>query len=150
MMTENTPDSCREQTRSENHAYLAPTRLGRTTMFYDGGCPLCSREVAHCQRLDRGSRVQWIDIHTHRDAVDMIGVDYGEAMAQLHVQDRAGRVQKGVAAFAAVWEELPGYRWLARAVRALHLIPMLDRVYAPFARWRLKRRPCEAGACEKP
>lgn len=32
------------------------------------------------------------------------------------------------------------YRWLAECVRALYLVPLLDLIYKPFARWRLDRR----------
>ena len=38
-------------------------------MFYDGGCPLCSREVAHYRRLDRRNNVSWVDIHDDLGAV---------------------------------------------------------------------------------
>ena len=33
------------------------------TVFYDGGCALCSKEIAHYVRLDRvRQRMRWIDI----------------------------------------------------------------------------------------
>ncbi|MFT6308343.1 MAG: putative DCC family thiol-disulfide oxidoreductase YuxK, partial [Halioglobus sp.] len=31
-------------------------------MFYDGACPLCSREVAHYRRIDTNNNVSWLDI----------------------------------------------------------------------------------------
>ncbi len=121
----------------------------RTMMFYDGGCPLCSREVAHYRCLDSKGRIEWIDIHANPRAVDPIGVTHEQAMARLHVRDEAGEIQTGVWAFAAVWDALPYYRWLARILRALRLLPALDVAYTQFARWRSKRRACETGSCTR-
>ncbi|MDJ0872606.1 MAG: DUF393 domain-containing protein [Gammaproteobacteria bacterium] len=119
-------------------------------MFYDGGCPLCSREVAHYRRLDRRKTVNWADIHNDPGTVAALGVSYESAMERLHVRDRQGKVHTGAWAFAAVWDELPGYRWLSRALRRLHLLPALDIAYSRFASWRYRRRRCDAGSCAKP
>ncbi len=118
----------------------------RTRMFYDGGCPLCRREVAHYRRLDPTGRVDWVDISRDPETLAALGITLEQAMARLHVQDRRGRLLTGVAAFAAVWDELPGYRHLARLVRALGLVPVLDRAYAGFARRRYAQR-CAEGFC---
>ncbi len=121
-------------------------RPRRTRMFYDGGCPLCRREVAHYRRLDRAGRVDWVDISRDPETLATLGVTLEQAMARLHVQDRQGRLLTGVPAFAAVWDALPGYRHLARLVRALGLVPALDWGYARFARRRYARR-CAEGFC---
>ena len=121
----------------------------RTRMFYDGGCPLCRREVAHYRRLDRRGRIDWVDISQDPETLAALGVTLEQAMARLHVQDRQGRLLTGVPAFAAVWDELPGYRHLARLVRALGLVPALDWGYARFARRRYARR-CAEGFCAAP
>ncbi len=134
-------------TRVEDDELRGLAKHSRTTMFYDGGCPLCSREVAHYRGLDPNGRIDWIDIHADPGAVDSIGVKYEEAMARLHVRDGAGKVKTGVWAFAAVWDALPYYRWLARILRALRLLPALDLAYTRFARWRFKRQACATGSC---
>ena len=118
----------------------------RTRMFYDGGCPLCRREVAHYRRLDRRDRIDWVDISRDPETLAVLGVTLEQAMARLHVQDPQGRLLTGVPAFAAVWDALPGYRHLARLVRALRLVPALDWGYARFARRRYARR-CAEGFC---
>ncbi len=123
--------------------------IAETTMFYDGGCPLCSREVDHYRQLDKLGRIKWVDIHAEPDVVDTLGVTYQQAMARLHVRDRTGRVQTGAWAFAAIWEELPYYRWLARALRACGVLAILDYAYQPFASWRLKRRADNSAPCHR-
>jgi predicted DCC family thiol-disulfide oxidoreductase YuxK len=121
----------------------------KTTMFFDGGCPLCSREVAHYRRLDRGSRILWVDITDHPETLSEYGIAYGTAMERLHALDEDGQVVSGVPAFVAVWRQLPGYRHLARVVEGLGVVPVLDWLYTRFASWRLKRR-CRDGACDLP
>lgn len=112
----------------------------QVTMFYDGGCNLCSREVQHYRRLDRDEVVNWVDVSMHAAQLESLNLTRAAAMARLHVIDSHGQLQVGAAAFAALWSVLPYYRWLAACVRTLHLLPLLDLFYEPFARWRLARR----------
>lgn len=118
---------------------------GRPVVFYDGGCPVCRREIAHYRRLDRAGRVHWADIAADPAALDGTGIDPVNAMRRFHVIDPAGRVRSGAAAFTVVWDALPGWRHVARGVRALRLVAPLERVYARWAerRWRrLQRTHC--------
>ncbi len=112
----------------------------QVTMFYDGGCPLCMREVIHYQRIDREGAVRWIDISAQPDQLESFQLSYENAMARLHVLDKDGHMQSGAPAFVALWNVLPYYRWLARVVRFTGLTPLLEMGYRPFARWRLARR----------
>lgn len=121
----------------------------KTTMFFDGGCPLCRREVAHYRRLDRGDRIRWVDITSQPGTLSKYGIAYGTAMERLHALDEDGQIVSGVPAFVAVWRQLPGYRHLARVVEGLRLVPLLDWLYTRFASWRHKRR-CRDGACGLP
>ncbi len=112
----------------------------KTTMFYDKGCPICRREVDHYQRIDRENCVRWVDISDNKQILREHGLSESEAMARLHVVDSNGRLVQGAWAFAAVWDALPRYRYLAKLLRSLRILPVLDRIYEPFARWRYRRR----------
>ena len=116
----------------------------RPVAFYDGGCPICRREIAHYRRLDRRSAIDWRDIVADPGALANTGIDWEDAMRRFHALDSTGRVRSGVDAFAVVWEALPGWCWLARAVRGLGLVRPLDAVYRWYARRRYRRR-CAAG-----
>jgi predicted DCC family thiol-disulfide oxidoreductase YuxK len=74
------------------------------------------------------------------------GITREQAMRRFHVRDAQGRWQSGAWAFVELWTHLPYFRWLAQAVRTLHLVRPLDAVYGPLARWRPSRR-CAQGAC---
>ena len=116
------------------------------TVFYDGACPLCRREIAHYRRLRGAERLAWIDVASVNAPLATYGLSRERAMARFHVRDAAGRWQTGAFGFAELWSHLPAYRWLARTLRSLGLLPLLDRVYVRFARWRL-RRPCDDRTC---
>jgi predicted DCC family thiol-disulfide oxidoreductase YuxK len=116
------------------------------TVFYDGACSLCQREIAHYRRLEKAEAVRWVDISRDQATLDAHGLTRADAMQRLHVRDAAGNWHIGAWAFVELWSYLPGYRWLAAALRHSRTLPLLDRGYALFARWRLRRR-CASGAC---
>lgn len=124
----------------------------RVTMFYDGACPLCRREVAHYKRVDDAMRIHWVDISRQPEILPRYGLDYPSALARLHVLDEDGRMHSGVQAFITVWSALPYYRWLAKSVRFMRIAPLLEWMYVRFARWRLARQnsvACTTATCEQ-
>jgi predicted DCC family thiol-disulfide oxidoreductase YuxK len=117
----------------------------RPRVFYDGGCPVCRREIAHYRGLDRTGRVHWHDIDAHPEVLADHGIDRIAAMRRFHVIDAGGEVRSGAEAFTVVWAELPGWRLLARLVRGLRLLGPLESAYEVWAqrRWRrLQRGRC--------
>ena len=116
------------------------------TVFFDGQCPLCRREIAHYRRLRGADTLHWIDITQNENALAEYGLQRKVAMARFHVRDAAGNWQTGAWGFAELWSHLPAYRWLARSLRTLRLLPLLDRAYSSFARWRV-RRSCNTKTC---
>lgn len=109
-------------------------------VFYDGGCSLCGQEIRHYKKLDNAKKINWIDINIQPESLEKYHISYKAAFAQLHVIDTSGQVQIGVYAFLTLWEQLPVYRHLAKAIKLLFLTKALNRLYAIFARWRLRRR----------
>ncbi len=118
----------------------------RPIMFYDGGCPMCAREVNHYRKLDRRARVRWYDIHAEPQLPERYGIAAQAAQAELHVRDSAGQIQTGVPGFIVIWRELPYWHWLAPIASLPGIFHLLQALYRPFARWRLKRR-CAEGVC---
>ena len=119
------------------------------TIFYDGSCPLCSREIAHYQRLSGAESMKWIDIAKTENLQTAYGLHYDSAMARFHVLDVNGNWKTGAWGFAELWSHLPGYRRLAQALRVLRLLPLLDHAYSYFARWRLRPSRYDKTCCKK-
>ena len=118
----------------------------RPMVFYDGGCPLCRREIDHYRRIDRTGSLHWVDAVTESGTLDRHGLSLQQAMAELHVLDQNGHWQRGVDAFLVIWQQLPAYRWLAKLVTTLGLPRPLGFFYRHFAAWRYRQR-CGSDSC---
>lgn len=116
----------------------------RPKLFYDGGCPLCRKEINHYIKIDRDKRVEWIDITREQALLDAQGLSFSDTMRLIHAINSKGERQIGVPAFLVIWDQLPGYRWLARAVRVTRTTRPLNWLYYKFANWRYERR-CKEG-----
>jgi predicted DCC family thiol-disulfide oxidoreductase YuxK len=128
------------------HEPPTPKKASALRVFFDGGCPLCRREIEFYRRLKPLQRFEWVDIDRERHRLDDYDVDYARAMARLHVQTPDGALHTGAYAFLTMWRGLPGWRRLAWLLDKGRLAPLLDRAYGWFAIRRLRRR-CEPGRC---
>jgi predicted DCC family thiol-disulfide oxidoreductase YuxK len=82
-------------------------------VYYDGGCPVCSREIAFYRARPGADRFAWVDV-TRSDA-DLGPVLTPEAaLARLPVRTPSGTLLSGAEAFAAMWRTMPGFKWLGR------------------------------------
>jgi len=115
-------------------------------VVYDGACPLCSREIAHYRRRPGADLLRWVDATRDLDALRELGIEQQTALEKFHVRDHSGQWQIGAYGFVLLWSQLQPYVWLARLVRGLRLLPLLDRGYGWFLRWRGRRR-CESQGC---
>ncbi|EIC23660.1 thiol-disulfide oxidoreductase DCC family protein [Thiorhodovibrio frisius] len=114
-------------------------------VLYDGGCPLCRREIAHYQRPRPGRPVDWIDIDADPSACESLGITRESAMARFHVLE-GSQIHTGAEAFVVLWSALPGWSLLAALARGLRLIPVMELGYAWFAQRRWKKR-CQDDRC---
>ena len=117
---------------------------GKPTVFYDGGCSLCHREIRHYQRVDKQQGIRWVDFTREPELLLEHNITYGDAMQQLHGINEAGEVLLGIDSFLLIWSHLPPYRFLVTLIEALRLKKPLNFIYNVFARWRYKRR-CDQG-----
>lgn len=138
-----------ESTTATHQASQAGARAsGAPLVLFDGQCPLCSREIAHYRRRRGADRIDWIDITQADNDPSDLGVSRAQAMARFHVRDANGRWHTGAAGFVQLWSWLPAYRWLARMVTGLRLLPVMEKGYTLFLRWRTPRR-CDSNSCGK-
>ncbi len=138
----------RDKTQSSSHSRPTAPLTDRVSMLFDGGCPLCAKEVAHYQRIDREQMVNWVNIDQDSAMLKTIGIDKTTAMKHLHVVNKHGDVVKGAYAFATVWAELPRYRYLAKLVSVPGVLRILDKLYNVFAEKRFNRRVrCDSNVC---
>ncbi|MEO0637366.1 MAG: DUF393 domain-containing protein [Pseudomonadota bacterium] len=114
------------------------------TIFYDGKCGLCRREIEHYRKLalKRGvDRFEWVDVAADPSAASRLGVDQATALLHMHALDDAGEVRRGVDVFRVIWEEFPGWRWLAKLVSLPGINALARLGYEAFARIRFRLYP---------
>lgn len=120
----------------------------KTTVYFDGLCPLCSREIEHYQNSAGSAAIRFVDItHSGFDA-RVEGVDPKKVHQHLHVKDSQGRIRTGVDGFIEIWRQLPRYQWLATAANPAPVKAALRIGYSIFAKIRpllpRRTRSCEA------
>lgn len=107
------------------------------TVFYDGACPLCAREIGAYRRMPGAEAVCWVDARDADAATLGDGLTRGDALARFHVRAGDGSLLSGGAAFLRLWAALPGTRWLATMASR----PPFSWVLEPAYRISLRLRP---------
>ena len=116
-------------------------------VFFDGGCPLCSREINMLRRWDRDGRVRFTDIDAADFSAEGLGRTHEELMARLHGRLPDGTWLDGVEVFRRLYTAA-GFRLLAGVSRWPGIAGLLDVAYRVFARHRLRLTGrCHAGQC---
>ena len=109
------------------------------TVFYDGKCGLCSREIGHYMKISTPKTFIWRDIANEPQHLRKINVSQSDALRRLHVSDQAGTIHVGIDAFIAIWEKLPRWRLLALICAIPGMRPILSLLYNKFADWKFSR-----------
>ena len=113
----------------------------KLTVFYDGSCPVCSREIAFYKRQAGAENMDWFNLHDARTDEVAPGLTKQTALARFHVLTAEGEIVSGARAFSAIWSGLPRFRALA-VMSGVPPVPwLLERAYTGFLRIRraLKR-----------
>jgi predicted DCC family thiol-disulfide oxidoreductase YuxK len=116
--------------------------LSHCTVYFDGMCPVYSREISTYRRLRGGNAISWVDASRCDVAELSAGLDRAYALQRLHVQTANGTLLSGAAAFVEIWKHLPAFAWIARFCSNRYALAVLDFAYGRFlAMRRLWRKP---------
>lgn len=105
------------------------------TAFYDGGCPLCQRQVAWVKRHRRCHAIHFIDIRAEGFDPAPWGRTCKELMGRMYALDSQGRWYAGMDSIRALYAVL-GYRGTVRASSLPGLKSGFDRLYLAIAKRR--------------
>ncbi len=107
------------------------------TVYHDGSCPLCQREIAVVKSLHGTADISFADVSQlgpdQQPADDLTARD---AMARFHVRRADGTLLSGAAAFIEMWSFSPRLRRLGSLGKSPFAVRMLDSVYGGFLRVR--------------
>jgi predicted DCC family thiol-disulfide oxidoreductase YuxK len=124
-------------------------------VLIDGECPLCRREAAVLQRLDRGrGRLHLVDIAAPDFEPASVGRSLDELMGTIHGVTADGAIVTGMEVFRRAYAAV-GFGWLLAPTGWPGLRPAFDRAYRWFARNRMRftgRRDagCAGDRCRAP
>lgn len=110
----------------------------QVTVWYDGDCPLCVREIALMRRLSRPGSIEFVEVQGAGDCP----LDPEILMARFHAQERGEAIVSGAAAFAAMWRAVPMLRLFGLLAKFPPVLWVLERLYRGFLKVRpwLQRR----------
>src|SRR5258708_13085228 len=93
------------------------------TVLYDGACGLCRASVARVRRIDRGGRIELLDLHEPAAAARFPQVNREEALRLMQAADSRGKVYSGLDPWARIGLAGPRWKPLSRPLPlpAIHL-----------------------------
>jgi len=120
------------------------------TVFFDGECPLCTREI----RFYRGQRgaedINWVDVT--KASLDNLpsGLTQKDALARFHVLTTEGELVSGGNAFSSLWLSLPAFQWAGKLFKISFLALLLERAYKIFLPCRPLLQRCMLQTLKSP
>ena len=110
----------------------------KLTIFFDGGCPLCKREVDFLQSKNQKGALSFIDINTSDFSSDLkFGITYKQAMDRIHAMKSDGSVIKDIKVFQEAYS-LIGLGWIYAPTKLPILDKFIEFVYGLWAKYRLR------------
>ncbi|MGB3795104.1 MAG: DUF393 domain-containing protein [Alteraurantiacibacter sp.] len=107
--------------------------MADVTVWFDGACPLCRREIAGLRKLDRREAIDFVDISSGLSEGEPQGcpVSSEDLSARFHARE-GDRLLSGAAAFAAMWRAIPILRPMGEIARIPPVLWVLERLYRRF------------------
>ena len=102
------------------------------TVFFDGACPLCRREIGFYQRRHSLSDVSWVDVSDCSQSDLPNGLTREQVLARFHVILPDDSVHSGPRGFGVIWTRMKGFSWLGKMLQLDGLQPVLELLYRGF------------------
>ena len=103
-------------------------------VYYDGACPVCSREISFYQKRMTEGDVAWRDVAA--DTAPAPDLTRDAALARFHIRQSDGALVSGARAFLALWRNDRRLAPLARLLDRRPFIWALELGYTAFLRLR--------------
>lgn len=121
------------------------------TVFYDGKCGLCAKEIQHYRQISPEGIFDWQDITQSDTDLKKEGITLSQGLKFLHARDDNGQMHVGVDAFILIWQNLRYWKGLAMLVALPGIKHMAQALYKHFAKWRFGRLDhCQLAASQEP
>lgn len=139
MTNHGTQNRTQNLSQSQNHKTL--------TVYYDGLCILCSREIEHYKKQLGSDQIQFIDITADSFSPEKEGVNPFLVHKIMHAKKADGTLVTRVDAFVEIWKLLPKYHWMIKWTKNKVVRKSMDIGYEVFAKIRpylpKRKKNCE-------
>ena len=115
-------------TQSEN----CQGEANQLTVYFDGACPLCRREISFYRRFRGADEIEWVNVSSVAGGQVEADLSRRAALRRFHVRRRDGRLSSGAAAFAELWMALPSLSWLGRFLALPGIRHVAEGLYRGF------------------
>ncbi|WP_440889101.1 thiol-disulfide oxidoreductase DCC family protein [Vibrio sp. WZ-1] len=128
--------------------------MTKLTVFYDGTCPLCAKEMEALKQCDAEQQIKIINIYSDAFA-DYPQIDPEQANTILHALNQKGELLLGLDVTHRAWQ-LVGRGWLYAPLRWRVVKPVADWLYLKFAKNRYRvsylltgKSRCNTNSCTR-
>ena len=108
------------------------------TVFFDGSCPICSKEINFYKMRAGADELSWVDVSDEEIPIPIETKSREELMARFHVLSSSGELVSGGAAFAELWASLPAFKIFGKIFKLPILRYLIDVGYDIFLTLRPK------------
>ena len=108
------------------------------TVFFDGSCPICSKEINFYKMRAGADELSWVDVSDDKIPIPIQTRSREELMARFHVLSSSGELVSGGAAFAELWASLPAFKIFGKIFKLPILRYLIDVGYDIFLTLRPK------------
>ena len=108
------------------------------TVFFDGSCPICSKEINIYKTRAGADELSWVDVSDEEIPIPIQTRSREELMARFHVLSSSGELVSGGAAFAELWASLPAFKIFGKFFKLPILRFLIDVGYDMFLTLRPK------------
>nr|WP_319556858.1 DUF393 domain-containing protein [uncultured Vibrio sp.] len=128
--------------------------MTKLTIFYDGTCPLCAKEMRALTKHDTHQYIRSVDIYSDAFS-EYPQIDAAKANTVLHALDDCGKLLFGLDVTYRAWQ-LVGRGWLYAPLRWSLIRPVSDWLYIKFANnryrisyWLTGKSRCGTNQCSR-
>ena len=115
------------------------SEISMLTVYFDGRCGLCSKEIEIYKRADKNGLIHWHDLTASESNLEGENFNLIDALKLLHVKGNDGEIHVGVEAFIVIWRHLPRWRLLSILASPPPVTWVLQIAYQWFAKRRFSR-----------
>ena len=87
--------------------------MNNIKVYFDGDCPICSREIDYYKSKCIDKSIEWFDINSNNKNLGP-NLDYNKANSRFYIRSISGDLLSGIDAFKVIWYKTPRLNIIAR------------------------------------